>query len=121
MQKKKVLIVDDEIELSEVILYRLEALGYDVQLAENGRVGVDKAIQYSPDLILLDALMPVMNGYEASLQLKEDKRTQNIPVILFTAALDTSIGRKCLKYSDDLLVKPYDTQELVQKIEQLVN
>jgi CheY-like chemotaxis protein len=120
MTKRKVLIVDDEYDLSEVTSFRLEIQGYDVQRAYNGYEGVEMAKTFQPDLILMDVLMPVMNGYEASKMLKQDEATRNIPVIAFTAANETLIGRKTIQRSDDVILKPYNIEDLVSKINNLI-
>jgi len=85
MGKKTVLVIDDEAGFLDVVKMRLEANNYQVIGAYDGREGFDKAKKEHPDLILLDLVMPNMNGFEALSQLKSDSRTMNIPVIVLTA------------------------------------
>ncbi|MBU0506786.1 MAG: response regulator [bacterium] len=120
MTKRKVLIVDDELDLSEVTSFRLEVQGYEVRQAYNGHEGVEMAKTYQPDLILMDVLMPVMDGYEASKMLKRDEATRNIPVIAFTAANETMIGRKTIQRADDVVLKPFNIEDLLSKISVLI-
>ena len=81
----KILVVDDEQDILELIRHSLNKEGYEVYVAANGQQGVDKARKVKPHLILMDVMMPVMDGMEACRQLKEDPETSEIAIIFLTA------------------------------------
>ncbi|MFC1754890.1 response regulator [Thermoproteota archaeon] len=85
MAKKKILVVDDEDRLVEMVKIRLEVAGYQVITASDGKQGLQKAKSDKPDLILLDIMMPEIDGFEVSKQLKEAESTKKIPIIMLTA------------------------------------
>ena len=87
MAKKKILIVDDKKDVLLMLGKRLMAEGYSVLTADNGKDAITIAKSKSPDLIILDVLMPGMDGCEVAERLKDDFRTQNIPIIFLTALL----------------------------------
>lgn len=84
MKKIKVLIVDDDVFLSGIYFTKLDNEGFDVIIARDGEEGLKAALKEKPDLILLDVLMPKLDGFEALKRLKEDASTKDIPVILLT-------------------------------------
>lgn len=112
---KKILVVDDEPDIVFLIKSRLEANGFEVDGAYNGKEGVEKAVTYQPDMILLDLMMPVMDGYEAGEKLKENPETADIPIILFTAASAEEVTQKGADTiaAVDYVVKPFDEAALV--------
>ncbi len=83
--KKKILIVEDYLNIVEILTMRLEALGYDVVVAYDGHEGLQKARTLTPDLIILDVLLPKMNGFKVSRLLKFDSKFQDIPIIMLTS------------------------------------
>ncbi|MBU1007189.1 MAG: response regulator, partial [Candidatus Omnitrophica bacterium] len=83
--KKKILIVDDEDDLRKMLRFRLEASGYDVDEALDGQEGLDKAMSDWPDLILLDLMLPKIDGYKVCRMIKFDEKHKHKPVIMFTA------------------------------------
>ena len=124
--KKKVLGVDDEPEIVILVKARLEANGFDAIGASNGKDAIEKVLDQSPDVILLDLLMPVMDGYEAMRCLKENEKTRNIPVILFTAAPPEEVIEKGADTMDalDFVIKPFDEgalETLLKKVQQLTH
>lgn len=117
----KILVVDDEISLIEMIQMRLEANGYDVITAHDGQEGLDKAKSEKPDLIILDVMMPKMDGYKVCGLLKNDARFNNIPIILFTARAqknDIDVGEEV--GADAYCTKPFDPKFLLGQIEALL-
>ena len=114
---KKILVVDDEAELSKAIIIRLKTLGYEVISAQDGQEGLEKAKNENPDLIVLDILMPKMDGYEVCRMLKFDEKYKSIPIIMLTARakdIDKVMGKKV--GADDYITKPFETEELIDKI-----
>ena len=122
-KKKKILVVDDEPDIVTLIKSRLEANGYDVVSAYNGKDGLEKAIEAQPDMILLDLMMPIMDGYEAGQKLKENPKTKNIPIILFTAASAEEVAKKGAETIEaiDYVVKPFDDAALLFLINRIAD
>lgn len=122
-KKKKILVVDDEPDIVTLIKSRLEANGYDVVSAYNGKDGLEKAEEAQPDMILLDLMMPIMDGYEAGQKLKENPKTKNIPIILFTAASAEEVAKKGAETIEaiDYVVKPFDDAALLFLINRIAD
>lgn len=117
--KKKILVVDDEPDVLELIKSRLELNNFDVVTALNGEEGIRKAIGENPDLILLDVLMPEKNGYEVCQELKNKPETALIPIIFLTAkGRIPDIYEGIRLGASEYVVKPYNPQELLDKINQ---
>ena len=122
--KKRILIVDDESDLVEVFRMRLEREGYEILTAYDGQEGLQKARTGNPDLILLDIMMPKINGYQVCLALKTDRRFAHIPIIFISANLDNteivgySIGES---KADDRMQKPIDQNYLINRIRELLS
>lgn len=112
-----ILIVEDEVFLAETIGARLEFLGYQVAYAENGQEALEKLKSNLPDLILMDALMPVMDGFEATHLIKADPRLKNIPVVFLTALAGPGDKEKAIASgAEDYLVKPFEVADLISLI-----
>jgi putative two-component system response regulator len=121
MPDEKILLVDDEDSNFRLLTQWLVPLGYDIELASNGKEAVQKAKDGMPDLIILDIMMPVMNGYEACRILKTDTETKNIPIIMVTALNDRDSRLKGLKCAaNDFLSKPIDPSELIIRVKNLL-
>jgi putative two-component system response regulator len=118
---EKILIVDDEDANLRLLTQWLVLSGYDIQLALNGEEAVQKVRNNRPDLIILDVMMPVMDGYEACRIIKEDPETKNIPIIMVTALHDRESKLKGLSVSaNDFLSKPIDQTELNIRVKNLL-
>jgi len=122
MAKKKILIIDDEKDFLLMLEKRLSAEGYSVLTADNGKDAITIAKSKSPDLIILDVIMPGMKGDEVAEKLKEHTSTKSIPVIFLTAILE-----KTEEYKEDHIIagniifaKPFDPEELLDEIKTLV-
>lgn len=114
----KILLVDDESDIVDLLKFRLEAYKYEVSVASNGNECLAKLKTERPDLILLDLVMPEMDGYETIRRLKGLPETKDIPVILFTASYTTDIEVKTKELGAfDYVVKPFEPAELINKIE----
>ncbi len=114
-EKKKVLIVDDEPDLLETMAFRLDAAGYEVITAADGASGVKKAREEGPDLIIMDVMMPGMDGFEALEKLKEEIATRKIPTVVFSCGKDEEEwAKKSLKLgAAGYIVKPFETESLL--------
>jgi len=115
--KKTVLVADDDAMGLKLIEDIVTVAGYLVIAARDGRQAVEKARQHLPDLILMDVMMPVLDGYGAVAQLKSDAKTKDIPVVMITAA--DSAHFKELAFSlgaVDFVTKPFNVQHLMSKI-----
>jgi len=118
---KKILLVDDEIQLMSMVQMRLEANGYEVITANDGQEGLEKAQSENPDLVMLDVMMPKMDGYKVCGLLKKDARFNKIPVILFTARAqqsDRDVGGEV--GADAYITKPFEPAVLIEKIKELL-
>lgn len=116
-QKKTILVVDDERDLLDLIEYNLKKEGYDVLKAEDGADGIRMAKKYKPDLVLLDIMMPKMDGLEACEQIRADEDIKHTPIIFLTAKSDEKTEVTGLNLgADDFLTKPISTAKLVSRI-----
>ncbi len=111
---QKILIVDDERNIVEILAFNLKKEGYEAIKASNGREGIDAAFKYNPDLILLDIMMPELNGLEACKKIREKSNT---PIIMLTARaeeLDKVLGLEL--GADDYVTKPFSVRELMARV-----
>ena len=114
---KTILVIDDEPEFIESIRMRLEAAGYRVIDADDGDKGFRRAQRERPGLILLDIMMPNVDGFQALYQLKKDNRVKSIPVIIITARSETDYILDTGKFGAiDYIVKPVDMNELIKLV-----
>ncbi len=120
--KKKILLVDDDPDFVEAVKVIVESGGYDVTVAYDGKEGLDAVGEEKPDLIVLDVMMPVMNGHEACNLLKKNPETAEIPIILLTAVAErvttsTYTHRDMLESeAEDYMPKPVEPAELLERI-----
>lgn len=115
----KILVVEDEKHISEIVIKYLEKENYDTALAENGMDALNIFHSFSPHLIVLDIMMPYLNGFEV---LKEIRKTSKVPVIILSAksSFDDRIDGLTIG-ADDYLIKPFSPKELLLRIEKLLN
>ena len=117
MTKGKILVVDDEIYIVHILDFSLGMEGYEVITALDGEQAIEKAHAEKPDLIVLDIMMPKLDGYETCKALKGDASTRHIPVILLSAKgrnVDQKIGFEV--GADDYITKPFSPRKLVERI-----
>ena len=120
-KKSKILVVDDAIDTVELLRKRFRAEGYDTDEAYNGEEALQKVAEYSPDLIVLDVMMPKMDGYEVCERLKTDEKTKYIPILMLTAKGEVEHKVKGLNIgADDYMSKPFDYKELSARIRSLL-
>ncbi len=117
----KILLVEDNEMNRDMLTRRLERKGYKVVIAVDGQAGVDMASSASPDIILMDLSLPVIDGWEATRQIKADPATQGIPLIALTAHAMAGDEQKAREAGcDDYDTKPVDLKRLLGKIENLL-
>lgn len=115
----KILIVDDEVDLIAPLEMYLQSNGYEIITASDGMEALKLTEEESPDLILLDIIMPGMDGYTALEKLKADEKTKSIPVIMLTVKAGKEIGREIEK-ADGYLMKPFEREELLRRVKQIL-
>jgi len=113
---KKILIVDDEPDLLKVTVTRLETSGYEVLQAVSSEGALEVLKKNKPDLILLDLLLPDMQGDTLCKQLKSDKALKDIPIVLFTASIVRVPEKVKEMGADDYILKPFEPEDLLFKI-----
>ena len=119
--KKKILVVDDEPAIVELIVFNLEKAGYEVMTAEDGLAACQKAQREVPDLIVLDIMLPGMDGLEVCRQILADTKTARIPILFLTARreeIDRIVGLEM--GGDDYVTKPFSPRELVARIKAIL-
>jgi DNA-binding response OmpR family regulator len=120
---RRVVYIEDDPEMIDLVMLILTRRGYQVKGANGGRTGLDLIFQDPPDLVLLDLMMPGLDGWEVYQQLKANEKTRNMPVIIVTAkaqAIDRVLGLHIAKV-DDYIAKPFRPQELLDSIERVLS
>ena len=121
-EKKKVVCIEDEPEMIDLVKLILGRKGFELTGAMGGREGLEAVRRVKPDLVLLDLMMPDMDGWEVYQQMKADVDMQKIPVIVVTAkaqSIDKVLGLHIAKV-DDYVTKPFGPQELLQSVEKVL-
>ena len=121
MTKPKILIVEDERALQEVLSYNLEREGFEVSIAGDGQDAIRRARSFEPDIILLDLMLPVIDGLEVCRQLRADAKTQGIRILMLTARseeVDEIVGFNM--GADDYVTKPFKVKPLIHRIKALL-
>lgn len=116
--QKKVLVVEDEIDIREAMAEAIAEAGFEVSTAENGAVGLEKALAEKPDLILLDLIMPIMDGHQTLKKIREDAWGRNAKVIILTAMDDvTNVASAYEDSISDYIIKAHSSlDEIVKKV-----
>jgi len=118
---KKVLIADDEPNIVTSLQFLMERNGYAVRVARNGDEALTQVADFSPDLVLLDVMMPAKNGYEVCQKIKENEAWSHIKVVMLTAkGRDTEVSKGMALGADAYTSKPFSTKELVAKVHELL-
>ena len=114
----RVLIADDDADILALVAFRLERSGYEVLQATDGEEALRLAVEESPDLAVLDVMMPKMDGYEVTRRIRDNEATSNMPVILLTArAQQSDVDQGMLAGADDYVKKPFSPQELRARVQ----
>jgi len=122
MNPKKILIVDDEVDLVETVRFPLEMEGYHVLVSYNGEDALNQARQENPDLILLDLMLPKLDGYKVCRLLKFDERYKHIPILMLTAKTqekDKNLGMET--GANEYITKPFEMDDLLKKVKAYLN
>ncbi|MDQ3111489.1 MAG: response regulator [Bacteroidota bacterium] len=119
--QKKILIVDDEPDIREFISYNLIRKGYSVFTAPDGKTGFEMALEFRPNLIILDVLMPLMNGYETCLRLRKNPLFANTKIIFLSALTESYAKDLGLELeADEFISKPIRIEQLIKRVEMWV-
>ena len=117
MSPKKILIVDDEVDLVETVRFPLEMEGFNVLVSYNGEDALNQARKENPDLIILDLMLPKLDGYKVCRLLKFDERYKHIPILMLTAKTqekDKTLGMET--GADEYITKPFEMDYLMEKV-----
>lgn len=116
-----ILVVDDEPDVIEIVRFRLEKEGYNVLSAGDGRAGLAAAIEKSPDLVVLDVMMPGLDGFEVLFQMKNNPKTKDTPVVMLTAKTDmSSISKGWGMDVDNYVTKPFNVDDLAKTVKNVL-
>jgi DNA-binding response OmpR family regulator len=121
MPKEKILIIEDDKHISKLVKYNLEKTGYDCIAVEDGEKALDVLGKQGSDLIILDIMLPKMDGFEVCRLIKQDPKLKNIPIIMLTAKgeeMDRIVGLEL--GADDYMVKPFSPRELMLRIKAIL-
>ena len=116
-----ILIIEDELDIADLISMNLQRDGFNVEMAHDGAEGLNLALKNQPDFIVLDLMLPTMDGYQILKEMQRDTRTHNIPVLMLTAKSqieDRILGLE--KGADDYLTKPFSPKELVLRVKSIL-
>lgn len=125
-EKKRILVVDDEPDFCSIVQGQLEKEGFEVEIAYNGIEGLEKVRANPPDAIVLDVMMPEMDGYEVCKKLKADEKYADIPVVLLTAVASHVTSTRYSHQdgmsteADDYIAKPASAEEIMESIKRLL-
>ena len=116
-----VLVADDDEDIQSLVAFRLERAGYRVVTASDGELALSLALEQSPDLAVLDVMMPRLDGYEVTRRLRQHEATKSMPVILLTArAQEADVERGFEAGADDYIRKPFSPQELRARVQAIL-
>jgi two-component system phosphate regulon response regulator PhoB len=113
-----ILVADDDMDIRDLVAFKLEQAGFDVTAVDNGLAALTAARLEPPDLVVLDVMMPGMSGIDVCRELRNDRSTSGLPIILLTARAqegDVEVGFGA--GADDYIVKPFSPRELVTRVE----
>src|SRR3989338_4821188 len=120
-KRRKILVVEDHPDMRELLLRQMQLMGFLVILAKHGAEGVERALKEKPHLILMDIMMPGIDGWEDTRWLRSNPETRDIPILAATALFRESDLRACLEAGcDDYIVKPFSFEELRGKVKELI-
>lgn len=120
--KRRVLLAEDHPDMADLIKLGLMSLGYEVEVARDGLEAVEKAASERPDLIVMDMMMPVMDGFQATSRIRQNPKTKDIPVLAATALARPGDGKRCLMSGcNGYIAKPFTNKQLDAAVKKLLN
>lgn len=125
-EKKRILIVDDEADFCSIVQGNLEKEGFEVEVAYDGREGLDKVKSNPPDAVILDVVMPEKDGFAVCKEIKQDEKLADIPVVMLTAVASHVTSTRYSRYdgvsleADDYLPKPASAEDIAQSLKGLL-
>ena len=120
-KNKKILVVDDESDVSDLVAYHLKAKGFQVEVVNNPNSSIGTARSFLPDLVILDVMMPDINGIHICRMLRSDPKLKKVPVIFLTAKAEENDRVQGLEIgADDYICKPFSTKELVLRVQTIL-
>ncbi len=118
---KKILIVDDEINIVISMEFLIKQAGYELEIARNGEEALEKVAAFEPDLILLDVMMPKINGFEVCRRVRKNPDWQGIKIIMLTAkGREVEVAKGLALGVDTYIIKPFSTKELMAEIKHIL-
>jgi DNA-binding response OmpR family regulator len=118
----RVLVADDERDMLELVAFRLERSGYEIVRANDGEEALRFALEQRPDLAVLDVMMPKLNGYDVTREIRRHEQTRTMPVILLTARAQEADVTRCFEAgADDYLKKPFSPQEVGARVQAILD
>ena len=120
MAKKTIMIVDDEHIINKAIEDIFKPEGYNVIKAESGLEALEKSKKIIPDLILLDIMMPGMDGWDTCAKIKANKKTEKIPIVFLTAKIDPISRSMGMLASKDYITKPFQYKDIVSRVKNII-
>ena len=116
-----ILVADDDGDIRELLRFRLSQAGYEVETAANGREALDLAIKLRPDLVILDVMMPILNGFEVTAAIRGNEDLADMPVMLLTARVqEEDVQRGFAAGADDYIKKPFSPDELRSRVKTIL-
>jgi CheY-like chemotaxis protein len=117
---KKVLVIDDEPEMLNLVRFTLERAGYEVATCDNGRQAWDTIVKTSPDLLILDVMLPGIDGYSLQIKISQDEGTKNIPIIVLTALEPSKTLFQKFSQVAGFMTKPFKTEALLESVQKAI-
>ncbi len=120
--EKKILVIDDDNILRKIVVHNLKKNDFEVAEATNGKEGLDKLKEFKPDLIILDALMPVMSGYDFLKVVRGDKNYKNLKILMLSANAMEDEKKLGIELGADYYeTKPFEVKEFIERIKKIIN
>ena len=118
---KKILIVDDEVNIVISMEFLIKQAGYELQIARDGEEALEKVASFKPDLILLDVMMPKINGFEVCRRVRANSEWQEIKIIMLTAkGREVEVTKGLALGADTYVIKPFSTKELMSEVKRIL-
>jgi two-component system, OmpR family, alkaline phosphatase synthesis response regulator PhoP len=119
--RRLVVIAEDDPQIANLVKFKLEKSGYDVMWGENGKLALELVTRNAPDLVILDVMMPIMDGFEVLRLMKEGEGTKDIPVIMLTArGMEADVLKGFETGAVDYLTKPFSVSELSARVKSIL-